>query len=163
MRTSAQGREFIKSWEGLELRVYSDVAGYGSVGYGHLLTPEDDYGPTITLEQAEDLFESDVLRIEQGVNKLVTALLDQHEYDAIVSFTFNLGVGALKKSTLLKLVNSNQKALAAEQFGRWVFAGDQNGDGVVDQRDKVRGLVRRRAAERALFLDADYGEASRAA
>ena len=158
MKTSEPGREFIKRWEGLRLRVYSDVAGYGTVGWGHLLTPDDDAGPTISLEEAEDLFASDVLRIEQGVNKLVTVLLEQYEYDALVSFTFNLGVGALKKSTLLKRVNTSDKIAAAAQFLRWVYAGDQDGDGDVDYNDRVKGLVRRRSAEQRLFEFGDYGE-----
>ena len=157
MKTSEAGRAFIKREEGLRLRVYSDVAGYGSIGYGHLLTPDDDIGPTISQEEADELFASDVLRIEQGVNKLVTVFLDQHEYDAIVSFTFNLGVGSLKRSTLLKRLNSGDKAAAAAQGLRWVFAGDQDGDGDVDFNDRVKGLVRRRSAEQRLFEFGDYG------
>lgn len=139
--TSSAGRQLIESFEGLELTAYQDMVGVWTIGYGH--TGMDvKPGLRISAAQAEALLAADLVKFEQGVARLVTLMLNQHQFDALVSFSYNLGLGSLKNSTLLKLLNSGDVAGAAEQFLRWDKAG-----GV-----RVAGLTRRRKAERELFL-----------
>lgn len=139
MKTSQRGIDLIKSFEGLRLSAYKDVVGVVTIGYG--TTSGVKMGDTITKERAEELLREDVKRFEGYVDRLVKVPLTQGMFDALVSFTYNLGPGALEKSTLLDQLNRGDYDGAAEQFGRWVKAGGKT----------LAGLVRRRAAERALF------------
>jgi len=157
MRVSEEGREFIKRLEGLVLNIYRDVAGFASVGWGHLVRPDDDFGVVITREDAERLFDDDIAIAEASVNSAVEVDLAQHQYDAVTSFCYNLGGRSLRRSTLLKKLNQGDFDGAAREFHRWVYAGDQNGDGVVTYEDRVKGLVIRRQKEEALFRDGVYG------
>ncbi len=139
--TSSAGRQLIESFEGLELTAYQDMVGVWTIGYGHTGVDVKP-GLRISAAQAEALLAADLVRFEQGVARLVTFVLNQHQFDALVSFSFNLGLGSLKNSTLLKLLNAGDVTAAAEQFLRW----DKAGGG------QVAGLLRRRQAERTLFL-----------
>jgi lysozyme len=140
MRTSDAGIELIKGFEGLRLDAYQDAAGVWTIGYGH--TGQDVRpGDTITEEEAERLLRLDLTAAELAVAKYVKVPLNQHQFDALVSWTYNLGAGNLKESTLLRLLNDAQYDHAAQQFGLWVHA----------DRKKLPGLVKRRAAERFLF------------
>ena len=112
-----------------------------TIGYGHT-GPDVRVGETITQFQAAQLLIHDLAAAEECVNKHVTVSLTQGQYDALVDFTFNAGRGSLLHSTLLEDLNRHDYTGAAEQFGLWVHAG-----GTV-----VPGLVRRREAERDLFL-----------
>ena len=144
MRVSQKGINLIKKFEGLRLRSYICAAGVLTIGYGH--TGSDVYpNQQITEEEAEKLLWKDTESAQQTVSSFVTAKINQNEYDALVSFTFNVGPTAFVNSTLLKLLNhgADRKVVAAE-FDRWVKAGS-------DQ--PVPGLVRRREAEKALFLE----------
>jgi lysozyme len=137
------GLDLIEEFEGLSLTAYPDPGTGGepwTIGYGHTggVTP----GETITQEQAEEFLKSDVAGAETSVENLVEVDLTPNQFAALVSFTFNLGGGALAGSTLLALVNSKEFDAAAQQFGRWVYADGQ----------ELEGLVRRRAAEAKLFL-----------
>jgi lysozyme len=134
------GLDLIESFEGLRLTAYDDGTGVLTIGFGHTggVTP----GETITQEQAEEFLKSDVAGAETSVENLVEVDLTPNQFAALVSFTFNLGGGALAGSTLLALVNSKEFDAAAQQFGRWVYADGQ----------ELEGLVRRRAAEAKLFL-----------
>lgn len=98
-------------------------------------------GQTITQQQADDYLRRDVRQFERAVARQVRVPLTQGQFDALVSFAFNLGEGALAQSTLLRLLNAGDYAGAAAQFDRWNKAGGR----------VLPGLVRRRAAERALF------------
>ena len=98
-------------------------------------------GDTITKERAEELLRDDVKRFEGQVLRLVKVPLTQGQFDALVSFTYNLGAGNLSNSTLLRLLNVGDYSGAAAQFDRWVYASGK----------RLSGLVKRRAAERALF------------
>lgn len=147
MRTSEQGREFIKREEGLELEVYPDGAGLMSVGYGHLLTEDDNVGMKITLEEAEEFFDQDIQAAEDAVTKRVTVPLEQHQFDACVSLCYNVGAYNFKRSTLSKLLNGGDLEGAANEFKRWVFASGK----------RLKGLERRRARELDLFVDGEYG------
>ena len=134
------GIELIKSFEGLHLDAYLDPVGIPTIGYGHIRTAK--LGQVITNEQADDLLRQDVAFAEKAVNTYVNTEITQNQYDALVSFTFNLGAGNLKMSHLLKFTNERKFELAANEFGRWVYAGGR----------KLNGLVRRREEEKNLYL-----------
>lgn len=140
MVTSADGVALIKEYEGLRLRAYHDSGGVATIGYGH--TNGVKMGQSITEEQAEAFLKNDLVIFERSVSDLVKVPVSQHQFDALVSFTYNLGGGALQKSTLLRLLNQGDYAGAADQFERWKYDGGK----------VLQGLVRRRAAEKELFL-----------
>lgn len=143
MKTSDAGVALIQEFEGCVLHAYPDPGSGGApwtIGYGH--TAGVRPGDTCTREQALAWLREDLQWAEGAVNHLVTVPLAQHEFDALVSFTFNLGQGALAQSTLLRLLNAcTVHSVVAQQFDRWI-----NGPG-----GPMPGLVRRRAAERAMF------------
>jgi lysozyme len=133
----------IKEFEGCELKAYPDPATGGepiTIGYGH--TGGVKLGEVITQEQANEYLISDVKRFADAVNQMVTVPITQGEFDALCSFAFNLGVGNLRKSTLLRKLNSGNKELASNQFLVWNMASGR----------VMAGLTRRREAERTLFL-----------
>ncbi len=131
----------MKKFEGLVLTAYRDPVGIWTIGYGHT-GPEVGPGDVITRSQAETLLKQDLTRFESAVRNLVKVPLSSNQFSALVSFTYNVGSGALAQSTLLALLNQRNYQGAADQFPRWV-----NGGGQV-----LPGLVRRRNEERALFL-----------
>lgn len=136
-----RAKAFIKGWERLRLSSYKDAAGKPTIGWGHLQAKgEPDH---VTVKQANAMFEADVAKIAQAVQKAVRVPLWQCEFDALVSLAYNIGPAAFKKSTLLKLLNKGDYRGAADQFPRWHYAG-----GV-----PLDGLKRRRAAERAMFCE----------
>lgn len=153
MHLSPAGLELIKAHEGLRLNAYLDPVGVWTIGYGH--TGEyAQSGMKISKSKADALLREDVHEAEAAVESLTTVKLSQSEFDALVSFVFNVGAGAYAKSTLRRLLNAGAKDAAAEQFGRWVY-GTKDGTKV-----RLPGLVRRRAEEAALFLaDAERAEA----
>lgn len=144
MKTSPAGVALIKRFEGLELESYQDIAGVWTIGYGHTETA----GPnqTITEEEADDLILRDLERREVSVSDLVTVDLNQNEFDALVSFVYNVGASAFKGSTARKRLNRGDRVGAAEALTWWHKATI---DGVLKP---VKGLEIRRAAERDLFL-----------
>ncbi|AVD86176.1 lysozyme [Pseudomonas sp. SWI44] len=142
MRTSQRGLSLIKSFEGLRLQAYQDSVGVWTIGYG--ATRGVSAGMSITKEQAERMLLNDVQRFEPEVERLITAPLSQNQWDALVCFTYNLGAANLESSTLRRLLNAGDYVGAADQFPRWIKAGGK----------VLQGLVRRRAAERELFLEA---------
>ncbi|MFT0213516.1 lysozyme [Pseudomonas sp. F1_0610] len=139
MKTSKAGIELIKRWEGCKLTAYQDSVGVWTIGYGHTRTAKK--GMTITQEQADTLLLEDITEHEKFIARYVNVTLSQGQYDALSSFVFNLGGGALQKSTLLKCLNAQDYQAAAKEFDKWVYAGGQ----------KLNGLVKRRAAERRMF------------
>lgn len=142
MRTSQRGLSLIKSFEGLRLQSYQDVVGVWTIGYG--TTRGVNASMKISKEQAERMLLNDVQRFEPEVQRLITVPLSQNQWDALICFTYNLGSANLESSTLRRLLNTGDYAGAAEQFPRWNKAGGK----------VLPGLVRRRAAERDLFLEA---------
>jgi lysozyme len=135
------GLSLIESFEGDSLRAYPDPGTGGepwTIGYGH--TANVHPGMTITQDQAVAFLRNDVAVAEQAVVKLVQVVLNPNQFSALVSFEYNTGL--LAGSTLLRLINEKNFSGAADEFGKWVYAGGQI----------MGGLVRRRAAERALFL-----------
>jgi lysozyme len=136
-----QGLNLVKRYEGLVLQAYQDPVGILTIGYGH--TGSDVYaGEVISAAQAEALLKRDLTSFENSVRQLVKVPLTSNQFSALVSFTYNVGVGALSQSTLLALLNQRDYQGAANQFSRWVYAGGST----------LPGLVSRRNAEQALFL-----------
>lgn len=139
-KTSLKGLALIKTYEGLRTNAYLCPANVWTIGYGHTLTTKP--GMMISHQDAEKLLERDLERFEKAVIKNVTVPLTQNQFDALVSFTFNVGIGAFKTSTLLSYLNRKDYSGAAEQFLRWTRAGKQI----------LPGLVKRRKDEFKLFL-----------
>lgn len=140
MTTSLAGRALIESFEGLRLTAYQDIRGIWTIGYGHV-GRDVPPGLTITQAQADELLEADLQGAERAVNTFVKVPLTQNQFDALVSFTYNVGAGNLEHSTLLSLLNQGAYVGASAQFLAWDRAG-----GVISS-----GLTRRRLAERDLF------------
>lgn len=141
MRTSEKGIEFIKLSEGLLLEAYQDSGGVWTIGYGH--TKGVKKGDQITEFMATEYLKDDLRNSEQAVSLYVTSKINQNQFDALVSFTFNLGPGNLKSSTLLKRVNADPNDPDIErQFKRWIYC-----KGVV-----LKGLVKRREREAAIYF-----------
>ena len=139
MSLSQAGLNLIKSHEGLRTTAYQDPVGVWTIGYGHTGTAKP--GQKITEAQAEQLLRQDVGWAQDAVRKNVKVPLTQGQFDALVSFTFNLGAGALGRSTLLKKLNAGDYAGAQAEFGKFVHAGGR----------VLPGLVRRRNEEAQMF------------
>lgn len=140
MKVSNNGINLVKRFEGLELKAYRDSVGILTIGYGH--THAVKAGDVITGEQADVFLREDLQVAELTINTNVKVKLTQGQFDALVSFVFNLGSGNFVKSTLIRKLNAGDYAGAANEFGKWVNAGGK----------KLPGLVKRRAAEREVFL-----------
>jgi lysozyme len=149
---SDQCLEFVAYFEGFPNggRPYNDPVGHCTIGFGHLLhygncTPSDhERWGQLTEKEAKQLLRKDLEEFAKGVKEktVLWPKLEQHERDALISFAFNVGLGAYADSTLLKKLNQGDKRGAANEFPRWVYASGQ----------KLPGLVRRREAERKMFL-----------
>lgn len=140
---SPLGRKLIQELEGLSLTAYPDGDGY-SIGYGHHGVQK---GEVITRAEAERLFEQDVKRFESSVNIYAGQGTTQEQFDALVSFAYNVGTGAFQTSTLLRKHLGGDIAGAADEFNRWVNS----------QGKKLQVLVDRRARERAIYLNGYAG------
>ena len=141
---SPQGVDLICGFEGLELKAYDDGVGVCTIGYGTTIYPHGkavQYGDTCTIEQAKNYMQYDLRRYEQAVSAAVNVPLNQNQFDALVSLSYNIGIGAFKNSTLLKLLNASDYHAASHQFDVWIKAGGKT----------VQGLVNRRAVEKLLF------------
>jgi lysozyme len=138
------GLDLIKRFEGFSPTIYICPAGYPTIGYGHVVKPHerDKFASGITPEQAEALLRQDVQTAERAVLRLISVPLTDGQFDALVSFTFNLGAGALQRSTLCRKVNRGDHAAVSAEFRKWVWAGGM----------KLCGLIRRREAERMHYL-----------
>lgn len=142
MKTSDAGLEFIKEHEGIELKAYPDPGTGGepwTIGVGH--TGGVSPGDTCTVEQAMEWLREDVAEAEQAIRQNVHVALNQDQFDALVSFIFNVGGGAFKNSTLLRKLNLGDYEGAENEFQRWNKAGGR----------VLAGLTKRRLAEEALF------------
>lgn len=137
-------KEIVKEFEGLKLEAYKCPAGVWTIGYGH--TRGVIPGDAITEAEAEVFLAEDLEDSEDAVNAYVDVKLNQNQFDALVSFVYNLGAGDFRSSTLLRKLNSGDYLGSANEFKRWNKSG-----GVV-----LNGLVRRRAAEANLFIGSYY-------
>lgn len=142
--------ELIKSFEGLFLKPYLCPANVPTIGYGTIKYPNGKavtlQDAPITKEHAEEYLVHELAEKSSGVEALIQVPVSDNQFGALVSFSYNLGLGNLKKSTLLKLLNSNaDKNKVADEFLKWNKAAGK----------ELAGLTRRRQAERALFLKSD--------
>jgi len=148
MQMSENGLSLLQQWEGFKLQVYKDSAGLPTIGVGHLITKAEQAAGTITIngvavqyaggltdQQVLDLLAQDVQPAENAVNGGVKVPLNQNQFDALVSFTFNVGAGAFQSSTLLKLLNQQQYDDVPAQLLRWTRAGGQVVQGLVNRRN----------------------------
>lgn len=135
----AMASDFVKQFEGRELKAYRCSAGVLTIGYGHTNGVKE--GDEISPAEAERLLVEDLTAISDDLNRLVNVPVSEGQYIALLSLAFNIGATALKKSTLLFHLNHGLYDEAAEEFDKWIYAG-----GKVSE-----GLKRRRAAERELF------------
>lgn len=140
MKIGDNGISLIKHFEGCRLVAYYDQAGIPTIGYGH--TAGVEIGTKISDEEAHTLLQQDLAYHEDQVNAFVFAAINNNQFDALVSFSYNEGPAKLKSSTLLKYLNNGSPLAAASQFDRWVYAG-----GHIDP-----GLIKRRACEKILYL-----------
>ena len=134
------GLDLIKSFEGCKLKAYRDQVGVLTIGYGHTGNDVSE-DQVIDQDRADQLLLNDLSRFCLGVESSVTVYISDNQFAALVSFSFNLGLGSLRSSTLLKLINEGNLDGAALEFVKWNKAG-----GVVNP-----GILRRRQAEQALF------------
>ncbi len=136
---SQAGIEAIKMFEGFKAKAYFCPAGVATIGYGHIfsVTKKDvKTGKTISKEQAEELLRKDLSFAEKTVNKEVKVALNQAQFDVLVSFVFNIGSGAFKRSTLLKKLNKGQYETVPTELMRWVHGGGRILSGLVNRRRK---------------------------
>lgn len=148
MKTSQSGIDLIKQWEGFRAKAYKDTGGVWTVGYGHTSDSQMAVGAStvVTQAQAESLLRGDLAEAENAVSRLVKVTLSQSQFDALVSFTYNLGEGQLQKSTLLKKLNTGDYQSVPSELQKWVY----------DNGKKQPGLVNRRAAEAGLWVKGDF-------
>ncbi|MDQ3746214.1 MAG: lysozyme [Acidobacteriota bacterium] len=148
MQMSQHGLQLLEQWEGFKLQVYKDSAGLPTIGVGHLITKSEQASGTIningvpvkyagglTQQQVTDLLAQDVVPAQNAVNNGVKVALNQNQFDALVSFTFNVGVGAFTSSTLLKVLNQGQYDQVPTQLLRWTKAGGKVVQGLVNRRN----------------------------
>jgi lysozyme len=144
MKISQEGIALIKVFEGCKLESYLCAAGVWTIGYGHTKMVEE--GQEITQEEADNILLNDLEIYEEAVLKAVEVPLHQHQFDALVSWTFNLGGANLNASTMLKVINKGEYEDVPAQIKRWNKAGGK----------VLQGLIRRREAEALLFEGKDW-------
>ena len=146
MKISAEGLALIKKFEGLELKAYQCAAGVWTIGYGH--TKDVQEGDEWSESHADHMLEVELEEFEGYINDNVTVALSQNQFDALVSWVYNLGPANLKASTMLKVLNSGDYEGVPAQIKRWNKAGGK----------VLKGLIRRREAEALLFIGRDWNE-----
>ena len=141
-----EGVALIQKFEGCELEAYKCPADVWTIGYGH--TKGVVEGMKITKEEAEQMLVDELHEYENYINEYVTTALSQNQFDALVSWVYNLGPANLKASTMLKVLNSGKYEDVPAQMKRWNKAGGK----------VLEGLIRRREAEACLFRGAEWFE-----
>ena len=144
MKISQEGLSLIKRFEGCRLESYKCSANVLTIGYGHTSGVKET--DTITQDEADKLLQEDVEQFEKYVDDNVTVELGQSQFDALVAWTFNLGPGNLRESTLLKVLNNQDYTSVPREIKRWNKAGGKTLD----------GLIRRREAESLLFQNKEW-------
>ena len=146
MKTSARGVDLIKSFEGLELEAYRDAVGIWTIGYGHTAAagaPRPAAGLVISEEEATEILARDLRQYEAAISRTLKRVPTQNQFDAMVSLCYNIGEGAFAGSSVIRYFNAGDFEMAAERFLLWNKAKGR----------ELKGLTRRREAERKLFLD----------
>jgi lysozyme len=144
MKTSEEGKALIKKFEGCELKAYLCPAQVWTIGYGHTASVKE--GDVCTQEDADRMLAEDLEEFEGYVREAVSVPLEQNEFDALVAWTYNLGPGNLRSSTMLKKLNDSKFEDVPSEMRRW----NKSGGKVLD------GLVRRREAEALLFKGEEW-------
>ena len=144
MKCSQEGLALIKKFEGCRLKAYRCSANVLTIGYGHTGGVKED--DTISQPEADELLENDIAKFEEYVSDNVIVELKQNQFDALVAWTFNLGVGNLRNSTMLKKLNEADYDSIPFEMRRWNKAGGKTLD----------GLIRRREAESLLFESKEW-------
>lgn len=152
-RLSVRGKQHLRTSEGVRLQAYNDVAGFPTIGIGHLLTVSEhitgqiliagkavSWKNGLTVDQVEALFAQDLRTYEQAVSEQVKVPLTQGQYDALVSFAFNVGVAAFSSSTLVSELNRSNYAAVPDQLRRWTKAGGKEVAGLVNRREQEVNL-----------------------
>ncbi len=153
MQISGQGIQFTKTWEQYAPRPYRDEGGNWTWGYGHKQLPGEPLPAYVSTRDALTILEQDLHFAESAVNHHVISQLEQYQFDALVDFVFNVGVGAFFASTLLRDLNADDMVEAPTQIKRWVYV-TVNGALV-----RSPGLIVRRNAEARLFSTGVYDAA----
>jgi GH24 family phage-related lysozyme (muramidase) len=153
-KLSRKGAAFVARFEGIVLRLYNDPAGHCTIGVGHLVhhgrcdgSEPAEFRQGITRARAFELLQEDAAEVTRAIRRHVRVPLTQHQFDALCSFGFNCGTGAIATSTLTRRLNAGEYAAVPRELSRWVKAGGQT----------LPGLVRRRKAEGELFARGKYG------
>ena len=144
MKISEDGLELIKKFEGCETTAYQDSVGVWTIGFGH--TKGVEKGQTCSIEDAESMLADEMDEYEGYINNMVKVDLQQHEFDALVAWVYNLGPTNLGESTMLKVLNGGQFDRVPDEMNRWTRAGGEI----------LEGLVRRRQAESLMFQNLDW-------
>jgi lysozyme len=145
MHLSAAGLELLKKCEGFRDHIYTDVAGFKTIGYGHRLAPAETFPDGIDIAHGEEILARDIASAEMAVERLVKVPLAQGQFDALVDFVFNLGARRLASSTLLTCLNTGRYDAAGHQLLMWDHAGAR----------ELEGLKARRQAEFHLWATAE--------
>lgn len=141
---NAEGLALIKQWEGLEIRAYTCPAGVWTIGYGHTRTAKE--GMVITEQEAERLLRQDLSLFEAEVSRAVNAELSDNQFAALVSWAFNVGASAMRRSTLIRKLNQGDYVSVPSELARWNKVGNR----------VEPGLSNRRAAEAGLWVRGDF-------
>ena len=144
MKISENGLELIKKFEGCETTAYQDSVGVWTIGFGHTKGVEE--GQTCSIEDAESMLADEMDEYEGYINNMVKVELQQHEFDSLVAWVYNLGPTNLSESTMLKVLNGGQFDRVPDEMNRWTRAGGEI----------LEGLVRRRQAESLMFQNLDW-------
>lgn len=140
-QTNQLGLDLIKEYEGFSANSYICPGGHLTIGYGHKILEGESFPGAITPESAEALLRKDAAVAERAINKMTKVALTDNQFSALVSFTYNVGVGNFQSSTLLKCLNAGEYEAVPEELARWVFSRGK----------KLPGLIKRREAEGNLF------------
>jgi len=143
-KISEKALESIKGHEGLRLKSYLCPAGVSTIGWGTTIYPNGSkvkLGDEITKDDALKLLKHDVARFERAVDAMTTDKVNQNQFDALVSFSYNLGTEALRKSTLLKVVNTNPNdPRIRKEFSKWIYADGKKSGGLIKRRQDEANL-----------------------
>ena len=146
MTISQNGLNFIKRWEGCVLKQYICPAGKPTIGIGHVVLLNESFPSVITEDQALEILRKDVLRFETAIKKYITVILNQNQFDALLSFIFNVGEGGIKNTNVAQLINGGKFDKVPKALEEW-SKFKVNGQLKVNQ-----GLLNRRKAEGELFI-----------
>lgn len=142
MRISRQGLELIAEFEGFSDHIYQCTSKKNTIGFGHVVLPGEKFKIPISRERAYKMLADDAKTAENAVNLNVKVKLTQPQFDAIVSFVYNIGAGAFKSSTFLKVLNKGDFEQAAKEMLRWCKSNGQISKGLLNRRKKESGLIK---------------------